>query len=195
VLRFKFHQFYNPSVRAGVLDRNLCEFVFISSAQPPGVFGRCGGIALASSTAFPPSPLPPWCFTGRHHHQCPPGGDKGIFRGAGVDPSCLWWWSSTGVRPEFYVLSANVWSRWTSFHIYIYICIHYRSKVCDHLEMSLFFKEKHCYFNKDNIKLIRNTLYIVNVVNDYSRWTCLVSNEISPEVYRGPFPSTITPVF
>jgi len=26
------------------------------------------------------------------------------------------------------------------------IYIHYRSKVWDHLEMSLFFKEKHCFF-------------------------------------------------
>ena len=57
--------------------------------------------------------------------------------------------------------------------------IHYRSKVWGHLEISLFFKEKHFFFNEDNIKLIRNTLYIVNVVNDYSRWKRLVFNEIS----------------
>jgi len=57
--------------------------------------------------------------------------------------------------------------------------IHYRSKVWGHLEMSLFFKEKHCFFNKDNINK-KYTLYIVNVVNDYSRWKRLVSNEISP---------------
>jgi len=31
-------------------------------------------------------------------------------------------------------------------YIYIYIYIHYRSKVWDHLEMSLFFKEKPCFF-------------------------------------------------
>jgi len=31
-------------------------------------------------------------------------------------------------------------------YIYIYTHIHYRSKVWDHLEMSLFFKEKHCFF-------------------------------------------------
>jgi len=37
--------------------------------------------------------------------------------------------------------------------------IHYRSKVWDHLEMTLFFKEKHFFFNKDNIKLIKNTHY------------------------------------
>jgi len=35
-------------------------------------------------------------------------------------------------------------------HIYIYIYLHYRSKVWGHLEMSLFFKEKHCFYNKDN---------------------------------------------
>jgi len=29
-----------------------------------------------------------------------------------------------------------------------FIYIHYRSKVWDHLEMTLFFKEKHCFFNK-----------------------------------------------
>jgi len=57
--------------------------------------------------------------------------------------------------------------------------IHYRSKVWGHLEMSLFFIEKHSFFNKDNINQ-KYTLYIVNVVNDYSRWKCLVSNEISP---------------
>jgi len=37
--------------------------------------------------------------------------------------------------------------------------IHYRSKVWGHLEMSLYFKEEHCFFNKDNIKLIKNTHY------------------------------------
>jgi len=36
-------------------------------------------------------------------------------------------------------------------YIYIYIYIHDHSKVWGHLEMSLFFKEKHCFFNKDNI--------------------------------------------
>jgi len=70
--------------------------------------------------------------------------------------------------------------------IFIYvriICvyIHYRLKVWGLLEMSLFFKVKHCFFNKDNINH-KYPLYIVNVVNDYSRWKCLVSNEISPEV-------------
>jgi len=35
---------------------------------------------------------------------------------------------------------------------------HYRSKVWDHLEMTLFSKESIVFFNKDNIKLIRNTL-------------------------------------
>jgi len=57
--------------------------------------------------------------------------------------------------------------------------VHYRSKVWDHLEMTLFFKEKHCFFNKVN-RNQKYTLYIVNVVNDYSRWKRLVSNEISP---------------
>jgi len=59
------------------------------------------------------------------------------------------------------------------------IHVHYRSKVWGHLELSLFFKEKHCFFNKDNINQ-KYTLYIVNVVNDYSRWKRLVSHEISP---------------
>jgi len=44
-------------------------------------------------------------------------------------------------------------------YVYIYIYIHYHSKVWGHLEMSLFFKEKQCFLNKDNIKLIKNTLY------------------------------------
>jgi len=33
-----------------------------------------------------------------------------------------------------------------NINMYIYINIHYHSKVWDHLEMSLFFKEKHCFF-------------------------------------------------
>jgi len=47
--------------------------------------------------------------------------------------------------------------------------------------ISLFFKEKQFFFSEDNIKLIRNTLSIVIVVNDYSRWKRLV-NEISASV-------------
>jgi len=61
----------------------------------------------------------------------------------------------------------------------IIIYIHYRSKVWGNLEMSLFFKEKHSFFNKGNINQ-KYTVYIVNVVNDYSRWKRLISNEISP---------------
>jgi len=46
----------------------------------------------------------------------------------------------------------------TLFSLSTFSVYFYRSKVWDHLEMSLFFKEKHCFFDKDNIKLIRNTL-------------------------------------
>jgi len=41
---------------------------------------------------------------------------------------------------------ANIDMTSMSVYIYIYIYIHYRSKVWGHLEMSLFFKEKHCVF-------------------------------------------------
>jgi len=41
----------------------------------------------------------------------------------------------------------------------VFVNVHYRSKVWGHFEMSLFLKEKHCFFNKDNIKLIKNTHY------------------------------------
>ena len=44
--------------------------------------------------------------------------------------------------------------------------------------MSLFLKEKHCTFNEDNFKLVltlkKYTLYIANVVNDYSSCKYLV---------------------
>ena len=39
--------------------------------------------------------------------------------------------------------------------------LHYRSKVWGHLEISSFFN---VFFNEDNIKLIRNTLYILIIL-------------------------------
>jgi len=49
---------------------------------------------------------------------------------------------------------AEMWKRrldrWNEFELILMQLdgshIHYRSKVWDHLEMSLFFKEKHCFF-------------------------------------------------
>jgi len=98
-------------------------------------------------------------------------------------------------------------------YIHIYICIYIYICICINVYIFIFifvytlpfkslgslrnvfiFQRKHCFFNKVNNNQ-KYTLYIVNVVNDYSRWKRLVSNEISPEVYQGPFPSTITPVF
>jgi len=63
----------------------------------------------------------------------------------------------TYVLRPFFVLKLSIWRCQRRGKPPFYI--HYRSKVWDHLEMTLYFKEKHCFFNKDNIKLIRNTHY------------------------------------
>jgi len=70
--------------------------------------------------------------------------------------------------------------------------IHYRSKVWGHLEMSLFFKEKHCFVNKDNINH-KYPLYIVNVVNDSSRWNVWFLMKYLQRCIEAHF--IITPVF
>jgi len=61
----------------------------------------------------------------------------------------------TRTLPEIESLRESVYIHicvYTYMCVYMYVYIHYRSKVWDHLEMTLFFKEKHCFFNKDNIK-------------------------------------------
>lgn len=47
------------------------------------------------------------------------------------------------------------------------------------LFLFLFFKKITVFFNEDNMKLIRNSLDIVNVVNDDSSWKWMIFNGIS----------------
>ena len=67
---------------------------------------------------------------------------------------------------------------------YVYVYIHYHSKVWGHLEMSLFLKEKHifCSLKKHQIDQ-KYSLDIVNVVNDYYRTSTIV--ELLWNIYSG----------
>jgi len=66
--------------------------------------------------------------------------------------------------------------------MYLHTCIYTLPfKSLGSFRNDFIFQRKALFFNKDNINH-KYPLYIVNVVNDYSRWKCLVSNDMSPGV-------------